>query len=408
MKRNLFKDNKIFYLLSNRWTDGSHYKLPRYFAKEFGVLSGNEIISTDIDLGICQGDAQTLYLEFLKRGIPYLLVENDVHSFRFGLNEKSYAHDKQIIENASAIIFTSEGYVEYFKEIKKKYGWYLPEYIVVHNKPMRQDTKFIPRVKTEGLNLVLDGGLTMWDRNNDFYHYKAYHLIFNAFIKAGWKVHLYPTKLINERRIRDYISIGCIIHEWVKGDKIYQEMSQYTAGLQAFNSVDTPESAINFAHKCRPNKLYDYLAAGIPTIGYNGGDGMEVYRDKWGIVIDDLNPETLKAIPERLEKIKITKKMKNDNVLEKEKGKFENIIKIALKEAKNKDRKRYYVTDNPFKINDATIYPKKIKVFNKGVITIYRGGYLFLPNKTSEELTVNIRTYKEIKSHVSLRIEQIG
>ena len=412
MRKNIFKERKIFYLVSNRRFDGSHHKLPKLFVKEFGVISGDKLPETDIDLGVCQGDTQTLYKEFTKRGIPYLLVENDICSFRFGLNERTYAHDKELIENASAVLFTSEGYIEYFKKLEKKYQWHVPEYMVIHNKPLKEDITFIPKEKIEGLNLVVDGGLQMWERENDPYHYKAYLHIFSKFIEAGWAVHLYPTKFSDRgMRLKEYRDIGCRIHNWHPSEILYQEMSQYTAGLQGFNSINTPESALAFAHKCRPNKIYDFLGAGIPTIGYNGGDGMEVYRDKWGIVIDDLEPETLKAIPERLKKIKITKKMRYENVLEKERDKFEYIIDVALKEAGKKNRKSFAIDKNPFKIYKNPFeraFPIMVTVENKTPFIIDRLNRAFLPYSISEAFSVDKEDYRQIRAHINLRVREIG
>jgi hypothetical protein len=409
MKRNPFKNKKIIFL-NNIWVDGSSYKFPTYLENEFGIDPVRIKIEGDYDLGVCKGDFYPSYKEFMNKGIPYLLIEHDVMSLRFGLNEKLFNHDKEKIENAAAVIFTSQGHANYYEKMKRKYKWHIPEYIVIPNKPLKKDIGFIPREKLEGLNLVYAGGLMppLLDRRmGNIYHYRVYYYIFKKFIKAGWKVHIYTCKTANVSRFYTYKNIGCIMHGWISGGKIYQEMSQYTAGLQAYNRTNTPKGAFEYSQLCRPNKLYDYLAAGIPTIGYDGGNGMEIYKDKWGIVIDDLEPETLKAIPGRLEKIRITKKMRNENVLEKERDKFEYIIKVALKEAGNKDRKRYYINENPFKVKDTAKYPGKIRVFNKGAITIYRGGYLFLPGETSGELTINMRTFKEIKAHVSLRIEHI-
>jgi len=416
MKKNPFKDKKIIFRLHPNWYDGSSYKFPSFLKKAFGVENSREKTEGEYDLGICKGDWHTFHKEFMERNLPYLLLEHDIYSYRFGLNEKSYVHDKEKIENASAVIFTSEEYVKYYEDLKKRYGWHIPKYVVIHNRPLTKDLNFIPKKKLEGLNLVLEGGLSVWTKKNDPYHYKAYNYIFEQFIKAGWKVHIYPTKVAsNKKKLKAYQDIGCIIHEWVPCQLLYQEISQYTAGFQGFNSINTPESSLKFAQACRPNKIYDYLAAGIPTIGYNGKEGMEIYRDKWGIVIDDLEQETLKAIPERLKKIKITKKMRYDNVLEKERDKLEYIIGVALKKSENPNRKIYQVGENPFKITeeikikkDNAKYPIKIRVRNKGAQQIYRGGFIFQPGKTTEELTINMGKFKEIKSHVSLVIEMVS
>lgn len=409
MKINPFKDKNILLSLHPLWFDGCAYKWSSFLERDYGIIISRGAFEKKPDLGICTGDLHDMYKMFIQKDIPYMLIEHDVYSLRMGLNEKTYKHDKEKIENAVAVIFTSPDHAEYYEKLKKERGWHIPEYVIIHNKPLKKDIIFNPRPKLEGLNLVYAGGLVelVKGKSGGNYYYRAYHHIFRKFIEAGWNIHLYVNKNKSIQQLSNYKSMGCIIHSWIPCNKLYEEMSQYTAGLQSYNRINTPETAFHYTQLCRPNKLYDYLASGIPTIGYQGGNGMEVYRDKWGIVIDDLEPETLKAIPERLKKIKITQKMRNDNVLEKEKDKFEYIIKVALKEAEKKDRKRYYITENPFKIPDTAKYPKRIKVYNKGVTSIYRGGYIFPPKETSEELIINMRTYKELKSHVSLIIKEV-
>ena len=37
-----------------------------------------------------------------------------------------------------------------------------------------------------------------------------------------------------------------------------------------------------------PNKLWEYLGAGIPTIGYLGGEGTKIYDGEWGVVLKSL------------------------------------------------------------------------------------------------------------------------
>ena len=411
MKGNPFKDKNIKIFRHPLWCNGSSYKIIEFLKKEFEISPIKEEDEGKIDLGICWGDLFSEYQKPLKKGIPYLLIEHDVLSLRFGLNEKSYAHDKEKIENAVAVIFTSEDHTLYYEKLKKEYGWHIPEYVVIHNKPLKKDIEFIPKKKLEGNNLVYAGGIIpKWEDKHSAYHYRAYHQIFGKFIEAGWKVHVYAVN-IPESNLPQYKDIDCILHDRIDNAKIYEEISQYTAGLHSYNRIDTPELAFQYTQLCRPNRLYDNLAAGIPTIGYQGGNGMEVYRDKWGIVIDDLEPETLKAIPERLNKIKITKKMRNDNVLEKERDKFEYIINVALKEAKNKDRKIYNIDKNPFGVSIKNPfekkYPIKITVENKTPSPITRINRIFLPKSISEVILVDKMDYKQLRAHINLIIKEV-
>ena len=314
--------------------------------------------------------------------------------------------ERERIENASAIILTSEDHAKYLQYLKEKKGWKIPYYKVIHTRPLRKDIDYEPKEKKEGLNLVYAGGVVAgWERRNSHYGYRCYHGIFKEFIRAGWNVHIYSASY-NTGKLSEYKDIGCILHRNLPYKELIQEMSQYTAGFHGYNKEGVPEKSYEYTKLCRGNKIWDYLAAGIPTIGYQGGNGMKIYKGKWGIIINDLERDTLEKIPERLARLKITKRMRRANIMDKDIKKYKKIIDIVLKDAGSERRKIIKVPDYS-DIKDNVKLPNKISVYNKGVKEIYRGGYIFPPRKMTEEISINMRTYKEIKSHVSLIVEII-
>ena len=181
-------------------------------------------------------------------------------------------------------------------------------------------------------------------------------------------------------------------------------MTKYTAGFHGYNKDHVPVGAYQYTQSCIGNKVWDYLAAGIPTIGYQGGRGMNIYKNKWGIVLRNIDEKTIKGIPERLEKLKITEKMREDNVMDKDLGKYKKIVNKIMKEVRDGKIKKYYSAVKIIPIKDNERLKNNIRVYNKGAIPIYRGGYIFKPGETTKEMTINMRTFKEIKSHVSLVI----
>lgn len=405
------KNRKIIYFVS-RWYEGTAYKNINFMKDNFG----GEIIKDNIsqvkqmiksykpEFMVVRGDTREDYLIPLKSNIPYILIENDVNSLRRKYVKEILEHERKKIENASAVIFTSEEHAKYYQELKKKHGWKIPYHKVIHTRPLKKDLDFEPKEKLEGLNLVYAGGtIPHWHRRTSHYGYRCYHKIFEDFIKAGWNVHIYSASY-NTNRLSEYKGIGCIIHNNLPYKMLLQEMSQYTAGLHSYNKVGVIEKTFDYTQICRGNKIWDYLAAGIPTIGYQAGIGSKTYKGKWGIVIKDLEEKTLKNIPKRLAKLKITNKMREQNVMDEDIGKYRALVKVVLKEAKREDRKEIIVP-NMIGISDAIKLKNHIRVYNKGATEIYRGGYIFKPRTMSEELTINMRTYREIKSHVSLIIE---
>lgn len=134
---------------------------------------------------------------------------------------------------------------------------------------------------------------------------------------------------------------------------------------------------------------------------------MRIYKGKWGIVIKDLREGTIKHIPEELRKLNITDQMREENVMDCDIGEYKKLLKVVRKEIKKGEERVYFALQYPIKIRDNVRLTSKIRVRNKGAQSIYRGGYIFPAGETSGELTINMRTFREIKAHVSLIIETV-
>ena len=409
------KGQKILYHTTN-WYEGTAYKNIVFMRNNFGgfIIKQNNseaeayIEKEHPDMIVVMGDTREDYKIAIKHKLPYLLIEHDINSMRRGKIDTVLQQERHRAENASAILLTSEGHKEYLIKIAKENGWELPYSEIIHTRPLKKDIEGIqPKGKLKGLNLVYAGGIIPgWERRKHPYGYRCYHEIFKAFIKAGWKVHIYSASY-NTGKLSEYRGIGCVVHERLPYKELIQDMTRYTAGFHGYNQTGVPEMAYQYTQKCIGNKIWDYLAAGIPTIGFQGGKGMEIYKGKWGIVIKDLREDTLKNIPEKLEKLKITERMREKNVMDKDIRKYRKLIKIVMKDVEDKEEKVYYIPKLPIKIKDNVIFKNKIRVRNKGAREIYRGGYIFPAGETSGELTINMRTFREIKAHVSLIIETV-
>lgn len=396
-------DKKIVYF-TTVWTAGTAYKDYHLMKENFGgtIVEDNKkiLIETKPDIVFCFGDARKAYRKPLECKLPYVLIEQDIYSMRCGLTELTEKHDREKIENASAVIFTSREHAEYYERMKRKYGWKIPYYDVIYTRPLKKDLDFVPRKKMDGLNLVYAGGIVpWWDKRKGFFGYRCYHEIFKRFIKAGWGVHIYSQSRLGN--LREYRDIGCITHEKLPYGKLLREMSQYTAGLHSYNKIDTLKLSYEYTQACRPNKIWDYLAAGIPTIGYQGGRGMKIYKGKWGIIIDDIEIKTLEELPKRLEKIKISNQMRYGNVIDRDIGKFRRAIEEALKANKSK---KYIVPKSVPKLISKVPFPKFISVENRGKIIIERANHIFYPDKKTEVFQVDESAFRLIKAHVHLKI----
>lgn len=212
--------------------------------------------------------------------MPYILCDHDIQSmYRPG---ESFDESRKI-RNAKKIIFTSPDHQEY---ICKRYGISKEKTIVIYLRPSKEDLQFVPLKKLPGKNLVYIGGLldnTFANHSQGRFAYRCYADIFKNIINQGWAVHLYAAR----KRPEIYTRLGCIYHpRFNEGKDLFRELSQYTAGLQGFGIVDR---SFEYAKTCRPNKIWNYLAGGIPTVGINPGNGIELYEGKWGYELKDVN-----------------------------------------------------------------------------------------------------------------------
>lgn len=236
------------------------------------------------DVVLVRGDASNLYRAPLAVGIPYVVCENDVSSWRKGTSPR----EREMLENAAAVVFTSEAHRAHLQAD----GVDLPPSETVWLRPTRAALDFEPLPKLDGRHLVYAGGIQSWRHRTSAWGYRAYHRIFEAFLAAGWQVHVYPSRSSYARPVIDeYRTLGCTMHDTVPAGELYRELSQYTAGLHGYSWHNVPKRSLDYALHCMPNKTWEYLAAGIPTVTINGGISGRVMVDGgWGVgVAHDLS-----------------------------------------------------------------------------------------------------------------------
>jgi len=317
---------------------GSGYKYFSFLRQEYGgveLLLGN--LKQDLkvirpDLVFVQGDWMQTYKVPLNLGIPYVLVEHDVMSLRTKLSNVELANEERMITCARAVIFTSEDHADY---VTSKYV-NCPEHRVIHLKPLLKDVNFKRNdKKLRGKHLVYAGGIQLEKSRHARYGYRSYHEVFKSFIDVGWTVHLYPNNRNKTARF-DYKDLGCELHHPLPYNELLREIGIYTAGLLGYAKNGVPSQAFDYTQKCRPNKNWDYLAAGIPTIAVNAGNAAnEAVKGGWGIRAD-LGNGGLKNIHKRLPEI--TDKMRFSQVMDLSKKKFDEIIMIGLTKKRSNER----------------------------------------------------------------------
>jgi hypothetical protein len=325
------------YLQQHHWQVGSALKYFTILKTHYGgmTLESKKAVAvlgdfkTDIRklqpaLIFVRGDWLQYYKVALMYDIPYILIEQDVHSLRTKLKKRQLAMEREMVDEAAGIIFTSEDHLAYCKQM----NYNVDNSVVIHLRPLKEQLAWAKLSPLEGKHLVYAGGLVTHAGGS--YGYRGYERIFKAFMEAGWTVHVYANK--NQyATVRKYGALGCVQHGWKSYPELLQEMSQYTAGLQAYAKVGVCERQFAYTQTCRPNKTWDYLAAGIPTIGLYHGNCAKIYVDGgWGVTIPDIEKSTL----ENIELPSFPDSLRYEQVMEKDLHLFDEVITKALAKEK--------------------------------------------------------------------------
>jgi len=271
------------------------------------------------DLFVISGQNHPQWKVANKLGIPYVLCQQDVWTLvlnSFGRTSKAQIRkaekeEKEMIEDAEGIIFTSEDHKAY---CESRYD--LPSSIVVHLKPFKKDITFAPRKKLPGRNLVLSGCVM---KKGTSFSYKAYHEIFKNFIDRGWKVHILTP---SPRSIIEYIQIGCETHSSLPQHKIYEYLSQFDAGFVGYGN-----GGEEYIKTCRPNKLWEYLGAGIPTVALWNVSVPEDFH-KWGIQINTF--DEINNLDKHIQRINFTDQLRFEQTIDEDKERLKRFFDCVL------------------------------------------------------------------------------
>lgn len=233
-------------------------------------------------------------------GRPWLTIAHDLAAMRDPETEAA-RDERALLTGAFGVVFATEPL-----RVWAKPRYRLPATTVISLRPLRADLDFEPLVKLPGRTLVYAGGIGPMHAVHTPWGYRSNRLIFEAAIRGGWEVHVYPVTTrggVDE----EYRRAGCVVHKPINERYILRELSQYGAGLQVFWTEGVPRPAVEYVRLAWPNKSWLYQAAGIPTVGTNPGfEAARIYEGRWGIVLDSwldlerLQPDDLPALDDDL------------------------------------------------------------------------------------------------------------
>ena len=205
--------------------------------------------------------------------IPVILDCHDLNSARFGKHNEI---EDAAIKTCDGFITPSYGYKQH---IKKFYKCCKPVEVIYSmcNEDFYFDRQ--PNRVPSVPGVVYEGGITADDRHP--HPYRDYRQLTNVLLELGIPFHIYGA---NDTWNATYQHLGAYMYPTLPYNEMLRSLSRYDWG---FVGPGVPHRAFDW---CMPNKLFEYLAAGIPVIVWKSDEAAEWVKERGvGVVIDDLN-----------------------------------------------------------------------------------------------------------------------
>ncbi len=254
----------------------------------------DEILKHEYIHGFC--DQTALLKPLVDSGEPFIAHQHDILSMREPDYFEPFLHRPEHIVS----VFTSEVHRDHVCN-----RWDIPigSTNLILNLPVMAWQPEIPKPRRKiDRSLVYFGGVVIDPTSHTGYRFYMPQWIRLA--EAGIKVHVYTHGRLSRGLQRTYRAHPLIfLHQRIPHHQLYEEISQYTVGFNGYNKIGrVPLKCRKFAKTCVPNKAFDYMFAGIPTLAYNLGES-EKYVKPWTVITDRL--EELVDGFERASKMKI-------------------------------------------------------------------------------------------------------
>ena len=190
--------------------------------------------------------------------------------------------EQQAIEGSDAVITVSDEIIrlalqqEYrLPAITHVYANYTLERFVPRTLPQIEDN-----TNNRPIRIVYEGFIS---NNNSHYDLRA---IFQALATEGIEVHIYPSRDNADYQILADTIPNIVYHPSLAPERLFEEITQYDFGWAGFNDT------LNRVHldTVLPNKLFEYIACGLPVIGFQHKSlqhFLETHR--LGLVIDTVS-----------------------------------------------------------------------------------------------------------------------
>jgi len=211
-------------------------------------------------------------------GLPFIYDQHDFMSLqRESFSRQKKKWERYCLEQADGLVFVTDYYQ------KMSFAEYIisSPYVVLPNIVSGSSGR-AEEVLTEKLSGI-DGrihlvwiGLITTRRAHHRYMLK----VFSILSKAGFIIHVYPTR---GKDYAEYRSIeGLELHEQLSYEKMMGVLGRYDAGIAFFNPFMEDRRKSELICHAFPNKVNDYIFAGIPPVTLACHEPMAGYIEKYG------------------------------------------------------------------------------------------------------------------------------
>lgn len=199
------------------------------------------------------------------RHCPVIYDCHDFSSLRASLSDAESSYEKICFEGSDAVIHVSR-----MLDVEASQQYTQKRTLVLYSLPAIRDTQFQLKKKFEETHVVYQGGLTQHKESE--YNYRYYYDYFKELAISNIPVDVYPTIAVPEYVRKTYSQADTYIHVYptVEYERLLYCMSAATWGFTGFYRAKTEtDSKASFLDYAMPNKLFEYLLAGVTPIVIN-------------------------------------------------------------------------------------------------------------------------------------------
>lgn len=233
----------------------------------------DEVLQHQYIHGFC--DSTSLLRGLVESGAPFIAHQHDIYSMRKADYFEPHLH---AASNALKVL-TSHEHMHYLCD---RWGFSSDNYTIIQNLPVLAWQPEIPKPPYKIPNSVVYFGGIQVDPAHET-GYRFYLPQWNRLVEAGIQVHIYTHGMVTRHVHNTFRSHPLMfLHNRIPHADLYEEISKYEVGFAGYNNLGgVPESSQRFCVTCLPNKAFDYMFAGIPTLAYNMGAGAGLVS-QWG------------------------------------------------------------------------------------------------------------------------------